>query len=71
MRLEDQGKAEERGLNPFVKASLIMTVEGRGRERGGQGRERGTGRREVGERERQGVRVYLCVCFQTRVRIWS
>lgn len=37
MRLEDQEKAEERGLNPFVKASLIMTVEGRGRGEGGGG----------------------------------
>lgn len=46
MRLEDQGKAEERGLNPFVKASLIMTVEGRGRERGGQGGERGERERD-------------------------
>lgn len=50
MRLGDQGRAEERGLNPFVKASLIMTVEGRG-----------TGRGEEGERETGSEGVFVCV----------
>lgn len=51
MRLEDQGKAEERGLNPFVKASLIMTVEGRGGREGDRAGRGGQGG-ESGERER-------------------
>ena len=59
LRLEDQEKAEERGLNPFVKASLIMTVEGRERERGGQGGEREGGRER--ERETGSEGVFVCV----------
>lgn len=51
MRLEDQEKAEERGLNPFVKASLILAVEGEMEVGGG-----GQGEKERDWRES----VFVC-----------